>query len=71
MPLHIILVKISPEAPTKDPLIINPLFPIKNPVAVAAMPEYEFSNEITTGISAPPIGTTKPIPNMKDNATTA
>ena len=32
------------------------------PVAEAATPEYEFNNEMTTGISAPPIGMVNVIP---------
>ena len=31
----------------------------------AAMPENEFNKEITTGISPPPIGRTKPIPPVE------
>ena len=57
-------VKINPEAPTNEPLIISALFPSKKPVAAAAIPEYEFNSDITTGISAPPIGTVRPIPSM-------
>ena len=56
IPLHIICVRINPDAPTNAPLIIRALFMRTNPVAAAAIPEYELSNEITTGISAPPIG---------------
>jgi hypothetical protein len=63
-------VKISPEAPTRDPLIIRALLLIKNPVAAAAIPEYEFRREITTGISAPPIGIVRPIPKINARATT-
>ena len=37
------------------------------PVAEAAHPEYEFSIETTTGISAPPIAITKCIPNKSAN----
>ena len=57
-------VKISPEAPTRDPLIISALLLIKNPVAAAAIPEYELRSDITTGISAPPIGIVRPTPRI-------
>ena len=38
-----------------------------NPVNAAAIPEYEFKSEITTGMSAPPIGITSNIPRSADN----
>ena len=61
-----ILVRIKPEAPTRAPAIIKPLFIRTKPVAAAAIPEYEFNNEITTGISAPPIGIVIVMPNIAD-----
>ena len=70
IPLHMMFVKMRPDAPTSDPLIISPLFIKTNPVAAAATPEYEFNNEITTGISAPPIGIVRVIPRIAANATT-
>ena len=69
IPLHIILVSISPDAPTSAPAIINPLFIKTNPVAEAAIPEYEFNREITTGMSAPPIGIVRVMPMTADIAT--
>ena len=39
MPLHMMFVRINPEAPTKAPEIIRPLFIRTNPVAAAATPE--------------------------------
>ena len=62
MALAIITVKIRPLAPTRDPATISTLFSNNNPAKAAAMPEKEFNKEITTGISPPPIGRTKPIP---------
>ena len=70
IPLHIIFVSISPDAPTSAPAIINPLFIKTKPVAEAAIPEYEFNREITTGISAPPIGIVSVIPINADKAIT-
>ena len=57
--------KIAPEDPTSAPVIINAVFSKVKPIPAAAQPEYEFSIEITTGISAPPIGiiNKKPIKN--------
>ena len=57
-----ILVSMSPDAPTSEPAMISMLFSSANPAAAAAIPEYEFSNAITTGMSAPPIGMTIMIP---------
>ena len=37
-----------------------------NPVTEAAHPEYEFSIDTTTGMSAPPIDATRWIPNRNE-----
>ena len=62
--LHIILVSINPDAPTNAPQIMSMLLDRTKPVAAAARPEQEFSVDITTGISAPPIGMTNRIPSI-------
>jgi hypothetical protein len=49
------------------PVIINAVFSNVNPIPAAAQPEYEFNIEITTGISAPPIGIIKRNPIKKEN----
>jgi len=67
MPLHIIYDKIAPEDPTRAPVIIRAVFSNVKPIPAAAQPEYELSIEITTGISAPPIGIISKIPNKKEN----
>ena len=54
----IISVSSVPEAPTSMPLTMSTLFSSSNPVAAAARPVQAFSSEITTGMSAPPIGST-------------
>ena len=59
------IVKINPLAPTREPATIKTLFNSSKPAKAAAIPEKEFNNEITTGISPPPIGKTKPIPPNK------
>ena len=46
--------------------MINAVFSKVNPIPAAAHPEYEFSMEITTGISAPPIGIINKKPIKKD-----
>jgi len=58
--------KIAPDEPTKAPVIINAIFSKVKPIPAAAHPEYEFSIDITTGISAPPIGIINKSPNKKD-----
>tara|TARA_A100001388_G_scaffold247472_1_gene207031 strand:+ start:588 stop:845 length:258 start_codon:yes stop_codon:yes gene_type:complete len=65
IPLHIIYDNIAPDEPTRAPVIIKAEFSKVNPIPAAAHPEYELSIEITTGISAPPIGIIirKPIKN--------
>ena len=45
----------APDEPTNDPVISNKSISSIKPEAAAAQPEYEFSMETTTGISAPPI----------------
>ena len=50
-------------------MIINAVFSRVNPIPAAAHPEYEFNIEITTGISAPPIGIIIKTPNINDNKT--
>src|SRR5215470_10806738 len=60
------LVKIPPDAPTRAPAMISAQLPITNPAMATAVPVNAFSSEITTGMSAPPIGMTIDIPNASD-----
>ena len=62
MALHIKMVNKVPAAPTKIPPVNITLLSYKNPPQAAATPVNEFNKEITTGISAPPIGNTKSNP---------
>src|SRR5690625_7078743 len=62
------LVRIRPAAPTRAPLMIRRLFPRTKPAIDAASPEYELSSEMTTGMSAPPIGMTVATPMIKARA---
>ena len=54
--------KMKPLAPSRAPATIKMLLPIAKPVALAARPAYEFRRETTTGMSAPPIGSTRVTP---------
>ena len=63
-----ITVRISPDAPTRLPATIRTLLLMMKPVKAAAIPDSEFSRLTTTGISAPPIGRTRIIPNTQDIA---
>ena len=56
------LVRIVPEAPTIIPATIITVFPNATPVAAAERPVNAFNSEITTGMSAPPIGNTTVFP---------
>jgi len=65
-----ITVRTIPEAPTKQPATISTLLRITNPAAEAAMPEKLLRNEMTPGMSPPPIGITPKTPNASDNKIT-
>ena len=58
------LVRIAPEAPTSAPAMISTGLPITKPAIAAAVPVNEFSREMTTGMSAPPIGRTIVMPKI-------
>jgi len=60
----------SPAAPTSDPEMMSAVLPSTKPVAAAASPEYELSSEMTTGMSAPPMGMTSRTPSSDASATT-
>ena len=60
--------RIAPDEPTKAPVIIKAVFSKVKPIPAAAQPEYELSIEITTGISAPPIGMIIKKPIKKETA---
>ena len=57
MALHMMRVRMSPDAPTREPAMISTLLPKTKPVAAAAKPEQEFNRAMTTGMSAPPTAT--------------
>ena len=57
------LVRIVPEAPTMMPPTISAVLSSAMPAAAAERPVSAFSSEITTGMSAPPIGSTTMLPS--------
>ena len=56
-------VRIEPEAPTSMPPTISATLSSAIPAAAADRPVKAFSSEITTGMSAPPIGSTNMLPS--------
>ena len=60
------LVRIPPDAPTSAPAMIIAQLSMTNPAIATAVPVNAFSSEITTGMSAPPIGITIDTPNTSD-----
>src|SRR4029079_15915760 len=63
IPLHMMYERIAPEEPTSAPVMISAELPSVKPMPAAGHPEYEVSIEITTRMSAPPIGTMISTPN--------
>ena len=53
----------APDEPTSAPVMISAILPSVKPMPAAAQPEYEFSIDTTTGMSAPPIGMMMSTPN--------
>src|SRR5205085_8715896 len=66
--LHIRIVSNVPAAPTRMPPVSITLLLYKKPPHAAATPVKELSKEITTGMSAPPIGITKNTPYSSERA---
>ena len=64
------LVRMPPEAPTSAPAMISTGLPITKPAMAAAVPVNEFRSEMTTGMSAPPMGSTIVTPKMSAARTT-
>ena len=57
-------VRIEPDAPTSMPPTISAVLSSAMPAAAADRPVNAFSSEITTGMSAPPIGSTTMFPRI-------
>ena len=58
MALAMSRVRIAPEAPTRAPATISMTLPTTKPAIETAVPVKALSSEMTTGMSAPPIGST-------------
>ncbi len=69
--LAIRLVRMVPDAPTIMPATIMAVLFSARPAAAADRPVRALSNEITTGISAPPMGSTTIRPRMPASTSTA
>ncbi len=57
-PIALLIIRVSrmPDAPTRVPAMISRLLLRVKPEAATASPVNEFSSEMSTGTSAPPIG---------------
>ncbi|SIN53058.1 Uncharacterised protein [Mycobacteroides abscessus subsp. abscessus] len=64
-------VRIEPDAPTIMPATIMAVLFSAKPAAAADKPVMALSSEMTTGISAPPIGNTTNRPITPANTSTA
>ena len=62
------LVRIAPDAPTRAPAMIRTGLSSTKPAIATAVPVNEFSSEMTTGMSAPPIGSVIVTPKISDAA---
>src|SRR4029079_11761351 len=71
IPLHMMYDRIAPDEPTSAPVMISAVLPSVKPMPAAAQPEYELSIEITTGMSAPPIGMMINTPRASDTSVIA
>jgi len=69
--LHMSSVSSVPEAPTSVPLMMSAGCLSEKPVAATARPVHELSSEITTGMSAPPIGITIRMENSREMPSSA
>ena len=64
--LHMMNVRMRPEAPTSDPATMRTGLEMMKPVKAAAIPDSELRSETTTGMSAPPMGSTNTIPSKQE-----
>ena len=62
--------RMKPDDPSSAPAVMSTLFSSTKPMATAESPAYEFSSEMTVGMSAPPIGRISSTPNSSDSTTT-
>ncbi|VVE56582.1 hypothetical protein PCO31111_05132 [Pandoraea communis] len=65
MARHMMYERIAPDEPTSEPAMMSIGLFSEKPMPAAAQPEYEFSIDTTTGMSAPPIGMMMSTPSTK------
>ncbi|VVE90616.1 hypothetical protein PBR20603_04602 [Pandoraea bronchicola] len=65
MARHMMYDRIAPDEPTSEPAMMSIGLFSEKPMPAAAQPEYEFSIDTTTGMSAPPIGMMMSTPSTK------
>ena len=70
MARHMITDRMKPDDPSSAPAVMSSLFSSTKPIATADRPAYEFSSEITVGMSAPPMGSTSRTPKARESPTT-
>ena len=66
MALHMMSVRMTPEAPTRQSDTMSTVLPIGKPANAAARPESALRNEMITGMSPPPMVMTRVTPNTRD-----
>ena len=68
-PMALLIRRVSrmPDAPTRVPAMISRLLSRVKPDAATARPVKEFNSEMSTGTSAPPMGSTKMTPSTRDS----
>ena len=57
------LVRMLPDAPTSAPAMVSVAFCSTKPAIATAVPVNAFNSEMTTGMSAPPMGRTMRMPS--------
>ena len=71
MALAMSRVRIAPEAPTRAPATMRTTLPTTKPAIATAVPVKALRSEMTTGMSAPPIGRTIVTPKIRAQASAA
>ena len=71
-PMAWLIIRVSsvPEAPTSVPATISSVLLRVKPDAATARPVKAFNSEMSTGVSAPPMGRTKIAPRTSDRTNT-
>ena len=63
MALHMMMARIRPLDPSSAPAVMSSLLSSAKPIATAESPAYPLRMAITVGMSAPPIGMIRRMPN--------